>query len=332
MRTIKSVLVTGASGFIGTEVVKALVKKNYLITATSHQKPLKTSFRNHSQIKNLVGDLKDMSFTQSCFKKIDACIHLAGKIGGPKYLEENEATILSENTQIHNAIFNQAKISRLKRMVYISSGMVFENSALPVLYEKDLPRTPTPTSSYALSKLIGEHYCRAFSRQYGINFTIARLFNVYGQCQKNHPGMGSSHVIEELIKKIRQPDKPLTLFGTGQQIRCFTHVQDIADGIVECLENPSAINQDFNLSSSQETTIIALAKRIWQLSGRKDAFKAVKIPTFKIDRARRVPSTAKAKKLLNWSAKMSLENGLLQVIDSLSILQPKQPHTLPLKD
>jgi len=193
--------------------------------------------------------------------------------------------------------------------------MVFESTNKFPSKETDIGKIPPPASAYGFSKLIGEWYCQAFQKEFGLNYSICRPFNAYGINEAPGKEVGYAHVIPDLTKKMLSGQYPIELLGDGQQTRCFTHVRDLANGIIAVMESKKAINQDFNISNPEETVILDLAKIIWKLIGKKQAFRAKFVPSFTHDVKRRVPNPGKMKRLLNWEAKIRLEKGLPEVIN-----------------
>jgi nucleoside-diphosphate-sugar epimerase len=199
-------------------------------------------------------------------------------------------------------------------MVYVSSSMVFESATVFPSKESDLATIPPPVSAYGFSKLSGEWYCRAFADQHQLPYTICRPFNAYGVNEYPGEDVGYAHVIPDLTKKILAGQQPLELLGDGQQTRSFTHVRDIARGIISALESEAAINEDFNISSPTETTILELARRIFELCETGREFEWVSVPTFTYDIRRRIPEIGKAKEVLGYQAEVPLDEGLREVI------------------
>ena len=121
-------------------------------------------------------------------------------------------------------------------------------------------------------------------------------------------------MIPDLVKKIRDGQYPVELLGDGQQTRCFTHVRDIARGIVMAMESERAVNEDFNLGNSEEITMLELARRLYALCGDQRPFKATHVPGFPSDIRRRVPDGSKAERVLGWTPRVTLEEGLREVV------------------
>jgi len=309
----KRILVTGGCGFIGSEVVQQLLNKGYFVrVADNLSKPESSVKKGYEFIKE---DLTVSSAVNKAFKGIDICINMAAKIGGIGYFHKYPATILSENNKIYSATFEAAARNKINRIIYISSSMVFESTNKFPSKETDIGKIPPPASAYGFSKLIGEWYCQAFQKEFGLNYSICRPFNAYGINEAPGKEVGYAHVIPDLTKKMLSGQYPIELLGDGQQTRCFTHVRDLANGIIAVMESKKAINQDFNISNPEETVILDLAKIIWKLIGKKQAFRAKFVPSFTHDVKRRVPNPGKMKRLLNWEAKIRLEKGLPEVIN-----------------
>jgi UDP-glucose 4-epimerase len=264
--------------------------------------------------KFIKADLTNKEEAKEAFKDIDVCIHLAAKIGGIGYFHKYPATILSENNKIYSACFEAAVANKIKRMVYVSSSMVFESTKQFPSKEEDLKEIPPPVSAYGFSKLSGEWYCHSFWEQYQLPFTICRPFNAYGINEFPGEEIGYSHVIPDLVKKILQGQSPVELLGDGEQTRCFTHITDLANGIITAATHPAAENRDFNVATPEETRMIELAEKIWKICDKTEPFQATFIPGFKHDIKRRVPSTEKIKNMLGWEPKITFEDGLREVV------------------
>lgn len=312
---MKKILVTGGCGFIGSEVVRQLLEKRYQVRVVDNLSKPESRVKKGYEFLNL--DLTNKEQAEQAFEGMDRCINLAAKIGGIGYFHKHPSTILSENNKIYSATFEAAAKAGIERMVYVSSSMVFESTDRFPSKESDLSLIPPPVSAYGFSKLSGEWYCRAFCEEHGLKYSICRPFNAYGVNEFPGEEIGYAHVIPDLIKKILAGQYPLELLGDGQQTRCFTHVRDLADGIITVLETKEAENKDFNVGTDRETKMIDLAKTIWQLLDQKKEFKVKFVPGFKHDIRRRVPDVSKMKKLFGWEPKISLEEGLPEIIDWL---------------
>jgi len=191
--------------------------------------------------------------------------------------------MLDDNARILSTTFNSAKIHEVARIVYVSSSCVFEKSLAYPIRESDLESAPAPSPGYPFSKLLGEAYCRSFRQQYGVPYTIIRPFNVYGPGEMPGSQTGKSHLIPDLTAKLLRGQHPLEIFGDGTHTRSFTHVGDIARGIVSGLESPQPVNEDFNLGHTVEVSILELAKKLWRICGRTDHFASRSVGRHAID-------------------------------------------------
>lgn len=308
----KKFLVTGGAGFIGSEITKQLLDAGHFVRVVDNLSKKDAQVDKRAQFFKI--DLTDYQKTKLIFKNIDIVIAAAAKIGGIGYFHKYPATILSENNKIYSSTFEAAVSAKVERIVYISSSMVFESTASFPSREEDLQKIPPPISSYGFSKLTGEWYCRAFWDQYHLPYSICRPFNAYGINEFPEREVGFAHVIPDLVRKILMGQYPLELLGDGEQTRCFTHVRDIARGIIMIAKNIKGRNQDFNIGSEEEIRMIDLAQKIWQIMEVKKPFKVKFVPSFQYDIKRRVPSSQKAKKIISWQPEVKFEEGLKEVV------------------
>lgn len=305
-------LVTGGAGFIGSEIVKQLLTGGHSVRVADNLSKKDAQVDSRAEFINV--DLTETNDTKKVFKDIDICINAAAKIGGIGYFHKYPATILSENNKIYSSTFEAAVSAKIKRLVYISSSMVFESATNFPSKEEDVEKIPPPVSSYGFSKLSGEWYCRSFYDQYKLPFSICRPFNAYGVNEFPEREIGYAHVIPDLVRKIINGQYPLEMLGDGNQTRCFTHVSDVAGGIIAVALHPKGENNDFNIGSDKEIKMIDLAQKIWSVMGMKKPLKIKYVPGFKFDIKRRVPNVSKVKKLINWEPSVKFEDGLKEVV------------------
>jgi UDP-glucose 4-epimerase len=207
--------------------------------------------------------------------------------------------------------------------VYVSSSMVFERAELFPTPEDYLSRCPVPLSAYGFSKLTGEVYCRAAHAEHGLRYTICRPFNAYGPGEVPDAEPGIAHAVPDLISKVLAGQHPLEIFGSGEQTRTLTHVDDIADGIVTAMGSPAGLNEDFNISASRELTVSEIARIVWVACGGDPEELVLKhLPSFAVDVQRRWPSVEKARELLGWEARVDVEQGIAATVRWLRERRP----------
>lgn len=328
---MKKVLITGSEGFIGGYIVKELLKQGYFVYGIDNLSKYGEVIRNHSDNENYKffnNDVKDRALLKEIMSDCDYLIAGAAMIGGISYFHEFEYDLLSENEKIISATTDVAidcfKNSKLKRVVFLSSSMVFESSDIFPTKEEDLFKIPPPISSYGFQKLAVEYFARSAFSQYGLEFSIARPFNCVGigevktktekKLTESSSKLALSHVVPDLILKTLQGTDSIEILGSGNQIRHYTYGEDLAKGICLLLEHPNAKNEDFNLSTAQSTTVLELAEIIWEKIRKDEEFKYTSVDPFEFDVQKRIPSTDKAKKLLGFEATTTIDEMLDIVI------------------
>jgi nucleoside-diphosphate-sugar epimerase len=246
-------------------------------------------------------------------------IHLAAIVGGIANFHKLPFTLFEVNNALTGAVTRAAVTHDVERFVYVSSSMVFERATEFPTTEEYLDHCPAPRSTYGFSKLAGEVYTRAAHDEHGLRCTICRPFNAYGPGERPEPDEpGIAHAVPDLIHKALTGRRPLEIFGSGEQTRTITHVDDIADGIVTAMAASAGENEDFNVSASQELSVAELARIIWEACGNDPAeFELRHLPTFAVDVQRRWPSVEKARRLLGWEARIGLHEGIAQTVEWL---------------
>ncbi len=218
-------------------------------------------------------------------------IHLAAIVGGIANFHKLPFTLFEVNNALTGAIVHAAIDQDVERFTYVSSSMVFENATEYPTTEDHVRVCPAPWSAYGFSKLAGEVYTRAAHDQHGLRYTICRPFNAYGPGElpdRDEPGI--AHAVPDLIAKVLSGQRPLQIFGSGEQTRTLTHVSDIADGVVTAMASPAGENEDFNISASEELTVAEIARRIWVACGEDPAELRARAPADL--RGRRPPALA----------------------------------------
>ncbi len=310
------VLVTGGVGTIGAAVVRRLLADPAYEVRVSDQRTAPQWVREGCEVHT--GDLRAPEQARKATRGCTHVIHLAAIVGGIAKLHRLPHTLTEVNNALHNAVVRAALELEVERFTYVSCAMVFERAELFPTPEDYLPSCPTPISAYGLSKLTGEVYCRAAHDEHGLPYTICRPFNAYGPGEVPEAEPGIAHAVPDLIKKVLAGQRPLQIFGSGQQTRTLTHVDDVADGIVTAMSSPAGLNEDFNIAAARELTIEQIARIVWEACDRDaDAFELEHLPAFAVDVQRRWPSVEKAQRLLDWRARIEVEDGIAATVQWL---------------
>jgi UDP-glucose 4-epimerase len=329
---VSTVVVTGAAGFIGGYVVEELLARGYDVVGLdnfSKYGRIRKSYDDHPSYRLVEGDARDVDLMTDLVSGSDYLVAGAAMIGGISYFHTYAYDLLASNERIIASTCDAAIAAlpkgRLQKVVYISSSMVFESADNWPSYEGQELEVPPPISSYGFQKLAVEYFARAAHRLYGVPFTIVRPFNCVGIGERRALGdveilsgnvqLAMSHVVPDLVQKVLKGQDPLHILGSGKQIRHYTYGGDLAKGIVTAMEHPAALNEDFNLSTTEATTVLELAEKIWrQIKGPDAPLRTVSDDPFEFDVQRRIPSTEKAKRLLGFEATTNLDEMLAEVI------------------
>lgn len=328
-----NVLVSGSSGFIGGYVVEELLSRGHTVVGIdNHSKYGKVvkSYDEHPDYRLVEGDCRDTDLMVELLADCDHFIAGAALIGGISYFHAYAYDLIANNERIMAASCDAAiKVhregGRLQKVTYMSSSMVFESTEHWPSKEGDERKIPPPLSSYGFQKLAVEYFARAAWDQYQVPYTIVRPFNCVGvgegralgdvEVPSGNVKLAMSHVVPDLVQKVVKGQDPLHILGDGNQIRHYTYGGDLAKGIVTAMEHPAALNEDFNLSTAESTTVRDLAEVIWhKIKGPDAPFSLVSDEAFEHDVAKRVPDVTKAREVLGFEATTTLDEMLDEVI------------------
>jgi UDP-glucose 4-epimerase len=329
---MEKVLVTGSAGFIGGYVVEELLHRGYAVTGVdnfSKYGKVRKSYDDHPAYRLVEGDARDSELLAGLLADCDHFIVGAAMIGGISYFHTYAYDLLATNERITAASCDAAisahGAGRLRKVTYLSSSMIFESADSWPSYEGQEHEIPPPVSSYGFQKLAVEYFARAAWDQYQLPFTLVRPFNCVGIGESRALGdedilsgnvkLAMSHVVPDLVQKVLKGQDPLHILGSGEQVRHYTYGADLARGIVTAMEHPAAVNEDFNLSTAESTTVRELSELIWRkVKGPGVPLRLVHDEPFAHDVQRRIPSTEKAKRILGFEATTTLDEMLDTVI------------------
>ena len=326
------VLVTGSQGFIGGYVVEELLSRGHQVVGVdnfSKYGKISKSYDSNPNYRLVEGDARDVDLLTGLLMDCDHLIAGAALIGGISYFHAYAYDLLATNERIMastcDAAIKAHRQGKLQKVTYLSSSMVFESTTHWPSAEGDERRVPPPLSSYGFQKLAVEYFAKAAWDQYKVPFTIVRPFNCVGVGEGRALGeveilsgnvkLAMSHVVPDLVQKILKGQDPLHILGEGNQIRHYTYGGDLAKGIATCMEHPAALNEDFNISTAESTSVLELAELIWRkIKGSEVPFRHVSDPAYEYDVQRRVPAVDKARQVLGFECTTSLDEMLDEVI------------------
>tara|TARA_B110000014_G_scaffold254970_1_gene236223 strand:+ start:876 stop:1790 length:915 start_codon:yes stop_codon:yes gene_type:complete len=294
----KKILITGGTGFIGSNIANRL-KKNNDVTIFDLREPV-----NHG-LKFLKGSINEIDDVTNAIHDFDIVIHLAASLGVIN-TEENPVSTLDTNIFGTRNVLEACKVNKIKKIIFSSSSEIYGEPIKTPIEEKD---RPIPITMYGISKLAAEEYIKSYSKNFGLKYTIFRLFNVYGDKQE------TAWVVPEFVSRAIK-NKDIMIHGDGTQIRAFSHVSDVAKAFEFGLEKGN--NEIINIGNNTEPiTIKDLADKIIRLSKSKSKINFIPFKESKRNRNEiivRIPSVDKAKKILGFKPSVSLDTGLEKVI------------------
>ncbi len=318
---MRRVLVTGGAGFIGSHLCEALIQRGddvFMIDDLSTG-----SYNNIRGLKDngtfhiTIGSILDLALLAPLVEKVDLVYHLAAAVGVHKIIEAPVDTIETNILGSHNVLSACAKFH--KTVVLASTSEVYGKSDMcPFREEDDSVYGPTTKSrwSYACSKAIDEFLALAYAEEKGLPVIIVRLFNTTGSRQTGRYGM----VLPRFIKQALE-GAPITVYGDGQQSRCFANVSDVVDALVRLVDEPRALGQVFNVGNPEEITIHELARKVKRMTGSNSKIEFIPYDEaysagFE-DMERRVPCIDKIAALIGFSPKITLDQTISRIVESM---------------
>ena len=294
------VLITGGAGFIGHNLALYLANRGFDVVvydSLERASSLGVSRLREKGVPIIVGDVRDEVKLKSSLREVDVVVHAAAYVD----VEESVRKPLMYFSNNVLGTVSAAKCSlesNVDFLVYLSSAAVYgDPKYLPI----DENHPTEPISPYGLTKLIGEHVLRFYSKVYGLKHAILRIFNVYG------PGQTSSYagVVSKFIERLKKGLPPI-IYGDGFQTRDFIYVDDVSEAIRLAIEKK--VCDIFNIASGREVSINELAETILRISGLK--VKPIYEDKRPGDIERSVADISKAVRVLGFKPKVSLDQGL----------------------
>ena len=302
----KKILLTGGAGFIGSHLFERLIKNsNYVrvidnFSSSETEKNFLEITKNYDIKKDydfIRGDLADYSILTNATSNIDIIFHLAAT-PGVRISIQNAPKVTKNNILSTVNVFEKALKSDVEKVVIASSSSVYGN---PIYTPVDENHPKSPISPYAVSKLCCEMYADYYFREYNLPITSLRFYTVYGP--RGRPDMAIRIFFSKIMK-----NNPIKIFGDGTQIRDFTYISDIVDGLILASESKQSSGEIFNLGCSNPIKLNQLIEKMYKIADRPRNTQYlekqqgdVKITSSKIDKAR---------KILGFDPKVNIDEGL----------------------
>ena len=312
----KRILITGGAGFIGTHLFEALIKQgNYIIIIDNFNKEYYTGKEENlasvtqdyelSKDYNIINsDLLEESTYSKIPGNIDIIFHLAA-LAGVRYSIQNAEKVTRNNIISTINIFEFARKKNIKKVVYSSSSSVYGN---PVYTPVDENHPKNPISPYAVSKLCGEIYADYYYREYSLPITSLRFYTAYGP--RGRPDMA----IRKFFNLILQ-NKEILIYGDGEQLRDFTYVSDIVNGLILAAESEKSVGEVFNLGCSNPISVNILVEMIYKITNKPKNIKYSDKQKGDVDVTH--SNINKATDFLNYQPKVDIKEGLQKTFDWL---------------
>ena len=318
----RQVLVTGGAGFIGSHLAERLLNDGHQVAvidnlSTGSLKNIE-NFKDHTDFKFVSGDVRNVELMVPLTDQCDMIFHLAAAVG-VRLIAEDPVHTIETNIGGTETVLDIANKFGKKVLIASSSEVYGKSEDVPFCEEDDilLGSTSMPRWSYACSKAIDEFLGLAYYQQYGLGVVIARFFNTIGPRQTGQYGMVVPRFIQAALN-----DEPLKIYGTGKQTRCFCYVADVVEAVIRLMNSENATGRIYNVGSSEEISIEALADRIIEITDSKSRKQYVPYETAYgrpiEDIMRRVPSIERIREAVGWQSSTSLDQVLRKIVDSFN--------------
>ncbi len=304
----KRIFITGGAGFIGSTLTGQLVEDNQIVVFDNLERNTLATreFASHPHIQLIEGDILDRDALVAAARDAQLFIHAAA-IAGINNTVTNPVRTMRVNMEgTSNALYAAQQAGTVERFLEFSTSEVFGSRAYRV-EEGDSTTTGAVGEArwtYAVSKLAGEHLTHAYYREFGLPTVTVRPFNVYG------PGQLGEGAVSIMIRKALG-NEDIYIFGDGSQIRAWCYVDDMVEALIRALHMPAAVGESFNIGNARAvTTIFGLAETICRVLGSKS--RIVFRDALSADIELRIPKVDKARELIEFEARVDLEEGLMK--------------------
>jgi len=310
-------LVTGGSGFIGSHLCEALVKRGDSVSVIDN---LSTGSNKLGRgIDFVEGSIFDQDLMSNLISNSDHVLHLAAAVGVFNIVNKPLESLMT-NIKGTEIILELCEKYNKPILITSTSEVYGKNNNVPLNEESDrvLGSPLLSRWSYSEAKAVDESMAYFYYQEKGLEVRIVRLFNTIGPRQVGHYGMVVPRFINAAVK-----NELLSVYGSGDQIRCFCHVEDAVRALLLVIDSDKAIGQVFNVGNNQQITIMELAKKVIELTGSSSTIERISYekayPEGFEDMQRRVPDISKIKKVLGWTPEINLD----QIIKDIAAFNSK---------
>jgi len=311
-------LITGGAGFIGSHLAHRLIQDGNEAVVVDN---LSTGsleniagLKDNAGFKFIKGDIRDQKTIESAIKKCDKVFHLAAAVG-VQLIADNPVNTIETNISGSQVVLEAANKNKCPIFIASTSEVYGKSEAVPFREDDDivLGSTSMPRWAYACSKAVDEFLGFAFHQQYSLDVVIGRFFNTIGPRQTGRYGMVVPRFIESALA-----NKPIRIYGTGKQSRCFCYVEDVVDAVIRLMDCEKAVGEAFNIGSDDEITVEALAGKIIEITGSKSKKEFISYEAAYgrpiEDMMRRVPCIDRIKDAIDWKPQTTLDESLRIII------------------
>jgi UDP-glucose 4-epimerase len=312
----RRILITGGAGFIGSHLAEELLGRGLAVTVIDDLSTGRWSNLDHLSDKRLrviVASAADAKLLENEIPRHDFVYHLASAVGVKLIIDQPVQTVRNI-VQTTETVMEVCSKYRRPVLVTSTSEVYGKSDSIPFREDSDVVMGATSKRrwAYACAKALDEFLVLAHSYETNLPVFIVRLFNTVGPRQTGRYGMVVPTLIEQALS-----GSPMTVYGSGQQRRCFCSVHDVVDALTRFLENPSAAGKVVNIGTQEEITILGLAETVKQLTG--SSSEIVLVPYAKAygpgfdDMPRRLPDLTRADELLGWKPMRKLRDIIIEI-------------------
>ena len=308
-------LVTGGAGFIGSHLCERLISRGEqaIILDNYSTSSISNIGGFQQKVKVVEGNILNKSLVDELVAESDYVVHLAAALGVLNIVNK-PLDSLRTNIQGTEVVLEAANKHNKPILIASTSEIYGKNDKVPLNEEDDrvIGHPLKSRWSYSEAKAVDESLAYFYYLENKLPIRIVRLFNTVGPRQVGHYGMVLPRFVSAALK-----NEPLQVYGTGEQIRCFCHVEDAVRALLQVIDSDKSIGEVFNIGNNQQISILELAKRVIQITDSKSEI--IKIPYTEAypdgfeDMQRRVPDISKIKNVLGWSPQIGLDQTIKDI-------------------